>query len=334
MPNLDSNNLSTSAAKAEISIETVPADFAGQRFDWTLAKMFPQYSRAKLQTWIKAGKVSVDGQALKARDKLKGGEIIRLEIIPEAVVQAVAQPIALPILYEDEAILILNKPVGLVVHPGAGNAHSTLMNGLLHYLPELEGVPRAGIVHRLDKDTAGLMVVAKTLTAHTHLVSELEQRNIKREYIAVCRGVPTAGGSIDQPIGRHPTQRKRMAVLERGGQTAKAAVTHYRVLQKFAHFTLLRCQLESGRTHQIRVHLTWRGYPLVGDQTYGGRLQIPRGASEVLQETLRQFKRQALHAVQLGFGHPVKQRFYQWQSPSPYDLQNLLDVFAQEDAIK
>ena len=319
------NHISTPQSESSSQVLTVPHNLAGQRFDQIIAKMFPEYSRAKLQTWIKAGKVLVDGEQLKPKEKLKGGENIALHAEAEAVVHTEAQAIHLPIIYEDESLLIINKPAGLVVHPGAGNSDRTLMNGLLHYCPSIEGVPRAGIVHRLDKDTTGLMVVAKTLQAHTHLVAEMEQRLIKREYLAVCRQVPTAGGTIRQPIGRHATQRTKMAVWESGLGKSRAAVTHYRVLQKFARHTLLRCKLETGRTHQIRVHLAWRGYPLVGDQTYGGRLQTPRGASEELVEVLRGFKRQALHATQLGFVHPEHKRFYQWQIPVPHDFQNLLN---------
>lgn len=310
----------------EIKVQAVPNNLAGQRFDRVIAKMFPEFSRARLQTWIKAGKVLVDGEQLKPREKLHGGESIRLHIEPDALVHTEAQALTLPIIFEDESLLIINKPAGLVVHPGAGNADQTLMNGLLHYCPALELVPRAGIVHRLDKDTTGLMVVAKTLQAHTHLVAEMEQRRIKREYMALCRGVPTAGGTINQPIGRHPNQRTRMAVNESGLAKSRAAVTHYRVMQKFERHTLLRCKLETGRTHQIRVHMAWRGYPLVGDQTYGGRLQVPKGAGAALHDALKGFKRQALHATQLGFVHPQHQRVYQWQIPLPRDFQGLINA--------
>jgi 23S rRNA pseudouridine1911/1915/1917 synthase len=309
---------------------TVPYDLAGQRFDQIVAKIFSEYSRARLQTWIKSGKILVNGEQLKPREKLHGGEKIELHVEADVIVHTEAQAVDLPIIYEDQSVLIINKPAGLVVHPGAGNADQTLMNGLLHYCPELEQVPRAGIVHRLDKDTTGLMVVAKTLQAHTHLVAEMQQRLIKREYLAICRGVPTSGGKINQPIGRHPNQRTRMAVNESGLAKSKPAVTHYRVIQKFGRHSLLRCKLETGRTHQIRVHLAWRGYGLVGDQTYGGRLQVPKGAGKALGEALRNFKRQALHATQLGFMHPDKNKFYQWQIPLPRDFQGLLDALAND----
>jgi len=329
MSDVHKNEIKNSAECPE-KLETVPHNLAGQRFDQIIAKMFPEFSRAKLQTWIKAGKVLVNGQQLKPKEKLRGGETVSLKPEAEAVVHTEAQAINLPIIYEDDSLLIINKPAGLVVHPGAGNSDQPLMNGLLHYCPSIEGVPRAGIVHRLDKDTTGLMVVAKTLQAHAHLVSEMEQRLIKREYLAICRNVPTAGGKINQPIGRHATQRTKMAVWESGLGKSRPAVTHYRVLEKFARHTLLRCKLETGRTHQIRVHLAWRGYPLVGDQTYGGRLQTPRGASESLVDVLRNFKRQALHATQLGFIHPEHKKYYQWQIPVPTDLQKLLDTLKED----
>lgn len=309
----------------------VEAELSGLRFDQALAKMFPEFSRSKLTTWIKQGKVLVDGKKLKPRDKLIGGERIALEIEPEKVVESQAQEMFLPIIYEDESLLIVNKPKGMVVHPGAGNQDSTLMNGLLHYLPQLETVPRAGIVHRLDKDTTGLMVVAKTLESHSYLVSELEQRKIKREYLALCRGRITAGKTVNKPMGRHPTQRVKMSVLMPQQSGAKPAVTHYRVLDRFANYTLVRCQLETGRTHQIRVHMAHEKFPLVGDQTYGGRLLLPRGSSERLHNALRNFKRQALHAYRLGFKHPHLERFMQWEISLPKDLQNLIDVMRNEE---
>jgi len=324
------NHIYNSNSEQTPKLDTVPHNLAGQRFDQIIAKMFPEFSRAKLKTWIQAGKVTVNGHQLKPKDKLKGGETISLLAEAEPVVHTEAQNIDLPIIYEDECLLIINKPAGLVVHPGAGNSDKTLMNGLLHYCPSIEGVPRAGIVHRLDKDTTGLMVVAKNLPAHSHLVSEMEQRLIKREYLSICRNVPTAGGTINKPIGRHATQRTKMAVWESGLGKSRTAVTHYRVLKKFAKHTLLRCKLETGRTHQIRVHLAWRGYPLVGDQTYGGRMQTPRGASDDLIKTLRSFKRQALHATQLGFMHPEHKKYYQWQIPIPNDFQNLLDALQND----
>jgi len=306
--------------------QQVPDDMAGLRFDHVLAQLFPKYSRSKLQAWIKQGKVSIDGEQLRARDKLNGGETIIVQIEPEVVVESVAQALFLPIVYEDDDLLILNKPAGLVVHPGAGNHRGTLMNGLLHYLPQLQTVPRAGIVHRLDKDTTGIMVVAKTLEAHSYLVAELEQRNLKREYIALCKGSMTAGGTVDKPLGRHPTHRTKMSVLSESQSGAKHAVTHYRVIEKVKKYTLVRCQLETGRTHQIRVHLAWKGFPLVGDQTYGGRLLMPKGATSELQEALRRFKRQALHAFRLGFVHPSSKKFMQWEVAMPNDIENILEL--------
>jgi len=308
----------------------VPIEFVGLRFDQALAKMFPDFSRSKLQTWIKQGKVLVAGKKPRARDKIMGGELIEIEITPEKVVVSEAQAIDLPIIYEDASLIILNKPKGLVVHPGAGNKDSTLMNGLLHYLPALETVPRAGIVHRLDKDTTGLMVIAKSLEAHNYLVSELEQRNIKREYLALCRGRITAGKTINKHLGRHPTHRTKMSVLSPQQSGAKSAVTHYRVVDRVSAYTLVRCELETGRTHQIRVHMAYEKFPLVGDQTYGGRLHLPKGASDELQTLFRQFKRQALHAFRLGFKHPDWKRFVQWEIALPNDIQTLIEHLALE----
>lgn len=280
--------------------KTVPVELAGQRLDQSLAQMFPQYSRSRLKSWILQGFVTVDDREMRPRDAVAGGENILLRPQAEVAVISEPEPLELDIAYEDEDLLVINKPAGLVVHPGAGNTRGTLLNGLLHRLPELENLPRAGIVHRLDKETSGLMLVAKNLEAHTSLVRQLAERKIHRHYLAVCTGVLTGGGTIDAPIGRHPRDRVKMSVQSKG----RPAITHYRVLQRFAAHTSISVQLETGRTHQIRVHFAQRRNALVGDPVYGGRLAMPAGASAELQDVLRRFRRQALHATRLAFSHP------------------------------
>jgi 23S rRNA pseudouridine1911/1915/1917 synthase len=300
----------------------VPADAAGQRLDQVLATLFPDFSRNRLQQWIRAGHVTVDGRSLRARDKLRGGERIAMIVVTQAEMPWEGESIPLDILYEDDAILVLNKPPGLVVHPGAGNRGGTLVNALLHHAPELAGVPRAGVVHRLDKDTSGLLVVARTLAAHSTLVAQLQARTVTREYLAIVVGVVTAGGRVEAPLGRHPTERTRMAVQVSG----KKAVTHYRVLERFRRHTYVRVNLETGRTHQIRVHMAHLHHPLVGDPTYGGRLRIPAGCTGELQAVLRGFKRQALHAGKLGLIHPENGAALQWEAPLPDDMRRLLEA--------
>ena len=299
----------------------VPADAAGQRLDQVLAALFPDFSRTRLQQWLRAGHVSVDGRSLRARDKVWGGEHISVTAMVEVEVPWRGEAMPLEILYEDSALIVINKPPGLVVHPGAGNREGTLVNALLHHAPELANVPRAGVVHRLDKDTSGLLVVARTLAAHTHLVAQLQARSVKREYFAIVVGVMTAGGTIEAPVGRHPGERTRMAVVHSG----REAVTHYRVLERFRGHSYLRVNLETGRTHQIRVHMAHLHYPLVGDPTYGGRLRLPADSSSALQEALRHFKRQALHAGVLGLIHPESGAALQWEAPLPDDMQQLLE---------
>ena len=291
-----------------------------------MAELFPDFSRSRLQKWIRDGLVLVDGKQLKPKDAVAGGELVELVVVIDDETQWKGEAIALDIVHEDDQILVINKPVGLVVHPGAGNQHGTLSNGLLYYLPELSGVPRAGIVHRLDKDTSGLMVVAKTLAAHNQLVKQLQSREVKREYLALCDSVMTAGGTVDAPIGRHPVNRLRMAVRENG----KPAITHYRVEQRFRAHTLVRVNLETGRTHQIRVHMAYIGYPLVGDIVYGGRLKIPPRCSEPFANMLRIFRRQALHATSLGLVHPQTQQHMQWQAPMPDDMSQLVELARQD----
>lgn len=294
---------------------------SGQRLDQVAAELFSVYSRSKLQAWIKSGELTVNGNKAKTRDKMLGGEQLALKAELQEQGAWQAEAIDLDIVYEDEAILVLNKPMGLVVHPGSGNQSGTLLNALLHHSPELIHVPRAGIVHRLDKDTTGLMVVAKTLEAHTDLVAQLQDRSVSREYEAISQGVMTGGGMVEANIGRHPKQRTKMAVLNFGG---KEAVTHYRLIQRFDAYTHIRLKLETGRTHQIRVHMAHIGYPLVGDSAYAGRFKIPKGLDKSLIEKLRLFPRQALHAAQLGLIHPVSGEYMEWEAELPADMVDLL----------
>jgi 23S rRNA pseudouridine1911/1915/1917 synthase len=301
---------------------TVESGYEGRRFDQVLAELFPDYSRSRLQSWIREGLALLDGDIVQPRAKLKAGQQIELTPAFEEPSVDAAEPIQLEIVFEDADLLVINKPAGLVVHPGSGNPAGTLMNGLLHYAPELEQLPRAGILHRIDKDTTGLLLVARSIAAHTRLVRDLEQRLIKREYRAVCHDRLTAGETVDAPIGRHRTQRTRMAVSEGG----KPAVTHYRVLARFAAHSFIAARLETGRTHQIRVHLAWRHHPLVGDPVYGGRLKIPQGADQPLTEALKGFRRQALHASDLGLMHPVSAQPMQFHAPLPDDLLGLLQA--------
>ncbi|MEJ2692251.1 MAG: 23S rRNA pseudouridine(1911/1915/1917) synthase RluD [Candidatus Thiodiazotropha sp.] len=300
----------------------VPLASAGYRLDQLLAERCPDYSRSRLQHWIKTGRVLLDGQSCRPREKLRGGERIQVrpETEPELRDQGEAMP--LDILYEDNCLLVVNKPAGLVVHPAAGNPCGTLLNGLLAHHPPLAQVPRAGLVHRLDKQTSGLLVVAKTLPAQTALVRQLQARSVKREYRALVQGVMTAGGSVDAPIGRHPVNRLRMAVIESG----KPAVTHYRVVRRFRAHTDLRIDLETGRTHQIRVHMAHIRFPLVGDPLYGGRLKLPADADARLTEVLRGFRRQALHARRLTLQHPESGKSCSWEAPLPDDMERLLAV--------
>lgn len=295
---------------------------AGSRFDQALAELFPEFSRSKLQSWIKDGHALIDGQSASPKQKVYGGEQVELRAEIEIQTDCLPEAIPLEILYEDESLLIVNKPAGLVVHPAAGNWTGTLQNGLLHHAPALAGIPRAGIVHRIDKDTSGLLMVAKTLQAHKSLVDQLQERSIQREYLALAQGYITGGGSIDEPIGRHPTDRKRYAVRKEG----KPAVTHYRIEERLPGHTLLRVKLETGRTHQIRVHMLYLHHPLLGDPVYGGRLRLLPGGDETLAQTLRDFRRQALHAEKLGLEHPESGEWMEWQVELPEDMAHLLAV--------
>lgn len=303
----------------QISLQAdVPTELGGKRLDQVLAQLFPDYSRSRIKTWILDDKITVDGEIFNTpREKLLGGEHVNVETTIEAPREYEAQDIKLNIVYEDDDILVINKPMGLVVHPGAGNPDGTVLNALLHHFPEIINVPRAGIVHRLDKDTTGLMVVAKTIPAQTHLVTALQKRkNFTREYEAICNGTMTAGGMVEKPIGRHPTQRTHMAVHEQG----KPAITHFRVAEKFRAHTRLRLRLETGRTHQIRVHMAFINHPLIGDKAYGGRPRPPKGATPELFQMLREFNRQALHAVKLSIAHPITGEMMTWQAPIPDDM--------------
>ena len=305
----------------------VPETLAGRRLDQVAAMLFDEYSRSRLQRWIDDGRLLCDGREGRRKKTLSGGE--RLSLWPEVDLdeRCLAQPIPLSVVFEDAEILVIDKPAGLVVHPAAGNRDGTMQNGLLHHDPALAGVPRAGIVHRLDKDTSGLLVVARTLGAHRSLVDQLARRSVKREYRALVRGCMVGGGRVDAPIGRHPTQRTRMAVVAGG----REAVTHYQVSRRFTAHTLLAVRLQTGRTHQIRVHMAHLKHPLVGDPVYSGRARLPAGASERLRAELSGFSRQALHAARLGLIHPASGEMLEWESPLPADFAGLLEVLEQEE---
>lgn len=304
----------------------VPSELGGQRLDQIAAQLFDEYSRSRLSGWIKDGHLTVDGQVLRPRDIVHGGSVLALSAEQEAQGEWIAQDIELDIVYEDEQILVINKPAGLVVHPAVGHQDGTLLNALLHHVPDIINVPRAGIVHRLDKDTTGLMVVAKTLQAQTKLVEQLQSRTVSRIYEAIVIGVITAGGKINAPIGRHGQQRQRMAVMEGG----KPAVSHYRVLERFRAHTHTRVKLETGRTHQIRVHMAHINFPLVGDPAYGGRFRIPPAASPTMVQALKDFPRQALHARFLELEHPSTGQRMKWESPLPDDFVWLLTLLRQD----
>ena len=310
--------------------DIVPESCLGKRLDQTLAEMFPDYSRSRIKEWIVAGNVTVnDVVTTKAREKMYGGESVAINAEVEAEVRFIPQDIPLNIVYEDEDILVINKPAGLVVHPGAGNPDGTVLNALLHHCPQLDVVPRAGIVHRLDKDTTGLMVVAKTIAAQTNLVESLQAREITREYEAIANGLMTAGGVVDEPIGRHATKRTHMAITMSG----RPSVTHYRVLEKYRLHTRLRLRLETGRTHQIRVHMAHISHPLVGDPVYGGRPRPPKNATPELRDMLRSFKRQALHSAMLSLYHPITGELMTWRAEIPEDFEKLGDLLREDTKV-
>lgn len=303
---------------------TIPAENAGQRLDQVLADLLSEYSRTRIKDWIETGQILVNGGQLRPKDKVLGGERVEVSATLAQAIAVAPQSIALEIVHQDRHVLVINKPAGLVVHPGAGNAAGTLQNALLHFDPELVHLPRGGIVHRLDKDTSGLLVIARTLEAHTALVRALEVHDVEREYEAICVGVMTAGGTVDAPLGRHPVDRLRQAIRSDG----RESVTHYRVIHRYRGHTHVRIQLETGRTHQIRVHMAHIKYPLVGDRVYGGRLLLPKGATPELIEQIRGFKRQALHAARLAFEHPVSGKPVECTAATPADMRALLDALA------
>ncbi|HSR64825.1 MAG TPA: 23S rRNA pseudouridine(1911/1915/1917) synthase RluD [Xanthomonadaceae bacterium] len=319
--------MSTPEPSHDIRTAQVPANAAGRRFDAVLAELFPEFSRSRLAEWIKDGHARLDGRAVRPRDPVRGGEAVELQVVLAPQTHALAEDIALDILHEDEAVFVIDKPAGLVVHPGAGNPAGTLVNALLHRDPALAALPRAGIVHRLDKDTSGVMVVARTLPAHAALVAQLSAREVHRQYLAIVVGALVAGGTASAAIDRHPRDRLRMAVREDG----REAVTHYRLRERFRAHTALECRLETGRTHQIRVHMAHLKHPIVGDPLYGGPLKLPRGATPDLLDALRGFRRQALHAEVLEFAHPLTGEPLRCSAPLPADMTGLLQAL-REDA--
>jgi len=303
-------------------------EYAGRRLDQALAALLPQYSRTRIQRWIEEGAVQVDGLPARPRKIVAGGESATVEARITEETGIAAQALPLDIVHQDAAVIVVNKAPGVVVHPGAGNRDHTLQNALLAHDPKLKRVPRAGLVHRIDKDTSGLLVVARTLEAHTALVAELGAHEIEREYLALCHGLMTGGGTVDKAIGRHRTNRLKMAVRSDG----RDAVTHYRIEKKFRAHTLARVRLETGRTHQIRVHFAHIGYPIVGDPVYGGRKRMPAGATPALRTSLEDFRRQALHAARLTFTHPKKGGRVSYEAPLPQDLVELLGALERDAA--
>jgi len=309
----------------------IPPSAAGRRFDQALAELFPDYSRSRLTAWVKSGDVLLDGVVVLPRYIVRGDEVVTLHAQPTQAVELAPESIALDIRYEDAEVLVINKPAGLVVHPGAGQPGGTLQNALLHHDARLAEIPRAGIVHRLDKDTSGLMVVARTLRAHTALVEQLQARAVHRQYEAVAFGAMIAGGKVDAPVGRHPHDRVKQAVVEE--DSGRAAVTHYRVRERFRAHTLVECRLETGRTHQIRVHMAHIRHPLVGDAVYGSRLKLPKAATPELVEALRTFRRQALHAEKLEFEHPKTRKPVSVIAERPADLEQLVRTLREDSAL-
>ena len=317
------------AAAAQDAVQRsalVPDTAAGRRFDAVIAELFPEFSRSRLADWIKSGEALLDGRQVRPRDPVHGGETVTLNAVLEVQTRSAPEDIALDIVYEDADVFVLNKPAGLVVHPGAGNPAGTLVNALLHRDPSLNTLPRAGIVHRLDKDTSGVMVVARTLPAHTALVEQLSARDVHRQYLAVVVGALVSGGTVNAPIDRHPRDRLRQAVREDG----RDAVTHYRLRERFRAHTLLECRLETGRTHQIRVHMAHVKHPIVGDPLYGGPLKLPKSATTELVDALRGFKRQALHAETLEFAHPTSGEPVRCSAPMPADMQALVATLRED----
>ncbi len=307
---------------------TVPNELAGKRLDQALSKLCPEHSRSRIQSWIKSDKVSVNNLNYKQKDEVDVGDVIKIDAEINSDDKHLAETIDLDIIHEDDAIIIINKPAGLVVHPGAGNPNHTLVNALLSFDKNLDIIPRAGIVHRLDKETTGIMVVARTLESHTFLVNRLQERNIKREYQAVICGQLVAGGSIENKMGRHPVHRTKMAVTNSG----KTATTHYRVMKKFQHYTHLHVQLETGRTHQIRVHMSHIKHPIVGDPVYGNNNSIKKGVDPALRDIIKNFKRQALHAFSLELPHPVTGEKMKFTAELPEDINLLIEALNKYDS--
>ena len=315
----------------ELQEAEVPLSLAGKRFDQALAEMFPDFSRSRLTEWIKAGDALLDGQVARPRAPVRGGEIVALNVRTEVETSAEAEDIPFELVYQDDDVLVVNKPAGLVVHPGAGNPRGTLVNALLHFDPRMAELPRAGIVHRLDKDTSGLMVVARSLRSHAALVQQLSAREVHRQYVAVVVGPMIAGGTVRASIGRHATDRVRQAVVKEGA--GREAITHYRVRERFRAHTLLECRLETGRTHQIRVHMAHAKHPLIGDPLYGGSFKLPKAATPELVEMLRSFKRQALHAEKLVFTHPTTGESISTEAAIPTDMLALIATLRADTVV-
>ena len=312
----------------KIQLEIViPEKFKGKRLDLALSKLFPEHSRSRIQSWIKAGEVEVNNSKYKQRNVVNSGDIIKINTTLKSIDKHQAEHIGLDVIHEDKAIIILNKPAGLVVHPGAGNQKHTLVNALLHFDEKLDVLPRAGIIHRLDKDTTGIMIIARTIESYTYLVNELQERNIKRNYKAIICGQLVAGGVIENKIGRHPVHRTKMAVTDKG----KLATTHYRIIKKFQHYTYLDIQLGTGRTHQIRVHMNNEKHPIIGDPLYGKNTFIKKGINASLREFIKNFKRQALHAYNLEFTHPVSKKIISLKAELPDDMNNLIKILEMYD---
>ena len=307
----------------------IPDRLIGQRIDSALAQMLPDYSRSKITSWVRSGDALLNGKTFKPKEKIFGGEIVSVTIKQEKTNDWQAEDIAIDVVYEDDDILVVNKPVGLVTHPGAGNWSGTLANALLHYDSSLANLDRAGIVHRLDKNTSGLMVVARSELAQKNLVEQLQTHSVSREYSAVVYGHMISGGTVDEPIGRDPKDRIRQAVVEEG----KHAITHYRVIDRFANHTHVKCILETGRTHQIRVHMSYIDHPLIADSMYGGKIRFPKKADDALKNALKGFNRQALHAKKLSLTHPITGESMSWKAPLPQDLQELLQVLSEFDPV-
>ena len=312
----------------KIQLEIViPEKFKGKRLDLALSKLFPEHSRSRIQSWIKAGEVEVNNSKYKQRNVVNSGDIIKINTTLKSIDKHQAEHIDLDVIHEDKAIIILNKPAGLVVHPGAGNQKHTLVNALLHFDEKLDVLPRAGIIHRLDKDTTGIMIIARTIESYTYLVNELQKRNIKRNYKAIICGQLVTGGVIENKIGRHPVHRTKMAVTDKG----KLATTHYRIIKKFQHYTYLDIQLGTGRTHQIRVHMNNEKHPIIGDPLYGKNTFIKKGINASLREFIKNFKRQALHAYNIEFTHPISKKVINLKAELPEDMNNLIKILEMYD---